>query len=158
MTEDEMVGWHHRLTGHEFKQALGDSEAQGSLVHYSPWGREELDTTEQLNNKQQQTGRKLGKGEAHVLTSQSSHLPGDPTSQVSWGQKILTSQRTRGPVSTLGPTGGTLCTEKGTGRCSQPLHRAQVVHEPWLRCAGTPWHGKTSCTYCSSVPPPGGRR
>ena len=32
MTEDEMVGWHHLLNGHEFKQTLGDSEGQGSLV------------------------------------------------------------------------------------------------------------------------------
>ena len=38
MTEDEMVGWHQRLNGHEFKQTLGDSEGQGSLVCCSPWG------------------------------------------------------------------------------------------------------------------------
>ena len=50
MTEDEMVGWHHQLNGHEFKQALGDGEGQGSLVCYSPWDHKELDTTEQLNN------------------------------------------------------------------------------------------------------------
>ena len=36
--EDEMVGWHHRLNGHEFEQALGDGEGQGSLVCCSPWG------------------------------------------------------------------------------------------------------------------------
>ena len=51
MTEDEMVGWHHQLNGHEFEQALGDGEGQGSLECYSPWGHKELDTTEQLNNK-----------------------------------------------------------------------------------------------------------
>ena len=45
-----MVGWHHQLNGHEFEQALGDGEGQGSLVCYSPWGHKELDTTEQLNN------------------------------------------------------------------------------------------------------------
>ena len=45
-----MVGWHHQLNGHEFKQTLGDSEGQGSLVCYSPWGCKELDTTEQLSN------------------------------------------------------------------------------------------------------------
>ena len=39
MTEDEMVGWHHQLNGHEFEQALGDSEGQGSLACCSPWGR-----------------------------------------------------------------------------------------------------------------------
>ena len=38
MTEDEMVGWHHRLNGHEFEQTLGDSEGQGSMVCCSPWG------------------------------------------------------------------------------------------------------------------------
>ena len=45
MTEDEMVGWHHRLNGYEFEQAPGDSEEQGSLVCCSPWGHKELDTT-----------------------------------------------------------------------------------------------------------------
>ena len=45
MTEDEMVGWDHRFNGHEFEQALGDSEGQGSLVSYSPWGHKELDMT-----------------------------------------------------------------------------------------------------------------
>ena len=47
MTEDEMVGWHHRLNGHEFEQALGDGEGQESLVCYSPWGCKESDTTGQ---------------------------------------------------------------------------------------------------------------
>ena len=45
-----MVGWHHRLNGHEFEQALGDGEGQGSLVCCSPWGHKDLDTTERLNN------------------------------------------------------------------------------------------------------------
>ena len=49
MTEDEMVGWHHRLNGHEFEQTLGDSEGQVSLVCYSPWGCKESDMTEQQN-------------------------------------------------------------------------------------------------------------
>ena len=50
MTEDEMVGWHHRLNGHEFEQAPGVGDGQGSLVCCSPWGHRELDTAEQLNN------------------------------------------------------------------------------------------------------------
>ena len=49
MTEDEMVGWHHQLKGHEFEQALGDGEGQGSLTSCSPWGHKELEMTEQLN-------------------------------------------------------------------------------------------------------------
>ena len=50
MTEDEMVEWHYLLDGHEFEQALGVGERQGSLACYSPWGRKEWDTTERLNN------------------------------------------------------------------------------------------------------------
>ena len=49
-TEDEMVGWHHWVNGHEFEQALGDGEEQGSLVFCSPWGCKESDMTKQLNN------------------------------------------------------------------------------------------------------------
>ena len=45
-----MVGWHHRLNEHEFEQAPGDGEGQGSLECCSPWGRKESDTSEQLNN------------------------------------------------------------------------------------------------------------
>ena len=46
VTEDEMVGWHHRLNGHEFEQTPGDSEGQGSLACCSPNGRKESDMTE----------------------------------------------------------------------------------------------------------------
>ena len=46
MTKDEMVGWHPRLNGHEFKQALGDGEGYGSLVCYSPQDHNESDMTE----------------------------------------------------------------------------------------------------------------
>ena len=45
MTEKEMVGRHHRLTGHEFEQTLGDGEGQGTLACCSPWGRKESDMT-----------------------------------------------------------------------------------------------------------------
>ena len=51
MTEDEIVGWHHQLNGHEFEQTMGDSEGQGSLVNCSPWGRKESDMTWRLNNR-----------------------------------------------------------------------------------------------------------
>ena len=46
MTEDEMLGWHHRLDGHEFDQALGVGDGQGSLAFCSPWGGKDSDTTE----------------------------------------------------------------------------------------------------------------
>ena len=48
-TEDEMVGWHHRLNGLEFEQTLGVGDGQGSLACCSPWGSKESDTTEWLN-------------------------------------------------------------------------------------------------------------
>ena len=52
VTEDEMVGWHHWLNGHEFEKTLGDSEDQGPLACCSSWGHKELDMTKQLyNNK-----------------------------------------------------------------------------------------------------------
>ena len=50
MTEDEMVGWQHQLNGHEFEQTPGDSEGQGSLACYIPWGGKESDMTQGLKN------------------------------------------------------------------------------------------------------------
>ena len=57
MTEDELVGWHHQLDGHEFEQALGDSEGLRSLACCSPWGFKESDTTEKLNNNNLQKNK-----------------------------------------------------------------------------------------------------
>ena len=55
MTEDKMVGCHHQLNGHEFGNALGDGEGQGSVVCCSPGGCKESDMTEQLNNNKVST-------------------------------------------------------------------------------------------------------
>ena len=49
MIEDEMVGWHHRLDGHEFEQTPGVGAGPGGLARCSPWGRRESDSTERLN-------------------------------------------------------------------------------------------------------------
>ena len=49
MTEDEMVGWHHLFDGHEFEQAPGVGDGQGSLACCSPWGCKKSDTTERLD-------------------------------------------------------------------------------------------------------------
>ena len=54
-TEDEVVGWHHRLNGHELEQTLGEGEGQGGLTCYSPWGGKESDKAEQLNNNNNTT-------------------------------------------------------------------------------------------------------
>ena len=77
MTEDEMVGWHHQLYGHEFQQTPGDGERQGSLMCCSPWGSKELDTTEPLNNSQ-------------------GHMPGNAGSSVSDGGKEEMTDRSLG--------------------------------------------------------------
>ena len=66
MTEDEKVGWHHRLNGHEFKQTPGDSQAQGSLMCCSPWAHKELDTTERLNSSSKE--HRLGKSQITVIS------------------------------------------------------------------------------------------
>ena len=50
MTEDEVVRWHHQLSGHEFEQAPGGGEGQGNLACCSPWGCKELDMTQRLNH------------------------------------------------------------------------------------------------------------
>ena len=49
MTEDEMVGWHHQFSGHDFAQTLGIGDGQGGLAYCGSWCCKELDTTEQLN-------------------------------------------------------------------------------------------------------------
>ena len=54
-TEDEMVGWYHRLNGHEFEQTQGDSGEQGSLACYSPWGHKESDATIALTTTSSKT-------------------------------------------------------------------------------------------------------
>ena len=51
-----MVGWHHRLNGHEFEQTPGDGEGQRSLVGYRAWDRKQLDTTERLTRTQEERG------------------------------------------------------------------------------------------------------
>ena len=50
VTEDEMVGWHHRLNGHEFEQTLGENEGEGGLECCSPWGHKKSDTIEWMSN------------------------------------------------------------------------------------------------------------
>ena len=77
MTEDEMVGWYHRLVRHEFEQALGVGDGQGSLAFWSPWGHKELDMTVWLN----WTAVLLISLFTHSLSSQS---PQSPWSKSTW--------------------------------------------------------------------------
>ena len=58
-TEDELVGWHHHLNGHEFEQTWEEGEGQGILACYNPWSHKELDTTERLNKNKGQLGNSV---------------------------------------------------------------------------------------------------
>ena len=71
VTEDETVGWHHRLNGRDLEQNLGDSEGQGSLACYSTWGCKEIDITEQLNKDRLE--RLLGN--TNVAIDNGNHVP-----------------------------------------------------------------------------------
>ena len=61
-SDDKTIGWHHRLSAHEFEQTPGDSEGQGILACYCWWGHKELDTTERLNSNR-------AKKSGHILFS-----------------------------------------------------------------------------------------
>ena len=77
MKEDEMVGWHHQLNGHEFELALGVDDGQGGLTCCSPGGCKELDRTELLNNNNKlPQGQPLCPGACQII--QISHLIGSP--------------------------------------------------------------------------------
>ena len=69
MTEDEMVGWHHRLNGHEFGLTTGVGDRQGGLACCSPWGYKQSDTTEQLNRTE------LMKRKSHIGREEKGMLP-----------------------------------------------------------------------------------
>ena len=82
MTEDEMVGWHHWLNGHEFEQTLGDGERQGSLACCSPWGYKESDMAERLNHNKWESNRHLLLRHQLKLTSLSIGLISELSSQL----------------------------------------------------------------------------
>ena len=73
MTEDEMVGWYQRLNGHEFEQAWGDGERQGSLASCSPWDHKESDMSEGLNNNN--SAYKLNKQSIRQYTALTCSFP-----------------------------------------------------------------------------------
>ena len=73
-TEDEMVGWCHRLNGHEFQQALGVGEGQGSLVCCSPWGLKESDMTEWLNRNETFQSISAESSKIHIDTLTHAHI------------------------------------------------------------------------------------
>ena len=107
-----MVGWHHRLNGREFEQALGNSEGQGGLACCSSWGRKESDKTERLNDNKRELdpsgGSFLG-GCLEIAGDRFRFLSSDHQGRCSWGLS-------RGPSSESPVT--------GLGQLSPPLEAA----------------------------------
>ena len=99
VTEDEMVGWHHWLNGHESEKTSGDSEGQGSLVCCNPWVCQESDMTEWLDNKTNNESRGPSVAE-HWWCSLSSTL-GLSTYVGSWEWNVPTSWG--GSINPMGP-------------------------------------------------------
>ena len=131
MTEDEMVGWHHWLNGHEFEQILGDSKGRGSLACCGPWGHRESDTTEWLNNY-------------HLWSFQSPLLPPGRCQQ----------QPSPWPPRFLLPTTAQHILLKCTLRCSHPLPEQcnssgtcgrSVEANRVLMFSGSPWVERRGC-------------
>ena len=109
--EDGMVAWHHRLNRHNFEQTLEGGRGQGSLVCRSPWGCQELDATEQLNNKEHtHTDVLTSNGPSDLLLNlpflwYTSWMP-RPASTPIWGSKIFSIvERTEGRRGLLGLRG-----------------------------------------------------
>ena len=89
-TEDEMVGWHHWLNGHEFAQVPGVGDGQGSLACCSPWGRKELNMTQQLNWTEQNVQHSVTNGDGGTHKVPQEHRGGSwlhPDWR--WGQSRL---------------------------------------------------------------------
>ena len=90
MTEDEMVGWHHQLNGHEFEQTPGVGDGQGRLACCRPWSHKESDRTEQLNWSSQLVlfllWVSIGKKKKHILRVVSQTLFG-----TKWGHSLRDS-------------------------------------------------------------------
>ena len=79
-----MVGWYHRLNGHEFEQTPGVTEGQGSLVCCSPQGHKEMDTTEQLNNNNSILPGTKNLSFSSKFVSYEGQLPNCAVKEVTW--------------------------------------------------------------------------
>ena len=105
MKEDEMVGWHHWLNGHEFEQVSGVADGQGSLVCCHPWGCKESKTTERLNWTE--SGLQFGAGGAkawsHFLQIQENGMLLTKRSQVGLTTKPWAVKPTSHPLNPPAP-------------------------------------------------------
>ena len=74
ITEDEVVGWHHLLNGHEIEQMPGDGEGKGNLECYSPWGHKESKTTEPMKNNTTTVGKNSCQQHSKIIQSTHTYI------------------------------------------------------------------------------------
>ena len=139
MTEDEMVGWHHRLCGHEFEWTPGVGDGQGGLACFSAWGCKELDTTERLNWGSQLFLWELWAGLTNSLnprllappSSQSVKSRWQPGLEISVWSVCVCRLRGRGMGGSLSLWNLTLAPGFRHQRKWKSLSRVQFFMAPW---------------------------
>ena len=89
MTEDEMFGWHHWLSGHEFEQALGDGKGQESLACCGPWDHKDLNRTDGLNNNNLMKQSSFQRGGHSLITLRTREDHGETTGVGIIGMPVL---------------------------------------------------------------------
>jgi len=118
-TTEEMVGWHHQLSGRKFEQTLADGEGQGSLECCSPWGHKQLDTTERLDSNYyspraeiEETQPKLPDSGSHLQAGSCFQGKGDVPTLVPGLRELSAAAQTRAqPTAGLKAWGLTLLTD-----------------------------------------------
>ena len=150
MTEDEMVGWHHRLDGHEFKQAPRAGDGQGNLACCSPWGRKELDMTKRLNDWTELTEKEI----AHLLFPEQSARP-PYTTRGHWGPHHPLMAYTDLAHSWLPGSQGTAPSLSHTlpSPCQVALWRSEVCGLQSSNCALFKGNEQLQCVHKASVKP-----
>ena len=128
VTEDEMIGWHYQLNGHEFEQAPGDGEGQWSLTCCSPWGHKESDMTEKQQNNLHLMA--YGVKDREVPVMKRMEFPED----VSWGWgSPVTTWFLR--QSSLSPphSGSSILKLIAHKKIIAIIFRMLQMHSPWLK-------------------------
>ena len=142
-TEDEMIGWHHWLNGHECEHTLRNSKGQGSLVCCSPWCRKESDTTEEQQQKEASNSKVVS------ALKQTSKFQGGMSTRAMWAgwcTNVSDQQVWLGPYRNngagLGWVPGLSSPSLGTKRDSHSQHKTTTLGAFYLWVTGSQPHGR----------------